>query len=62
MWIMIYWICVGSGAPCVTNQIAAFSTESICKQAVFRLESENSIVYSDKVKAVCVNSDISYFE
>ncbi len=53
MWILIYWVCMGGA--CHTNNVAAFSTEEICQQAAERLEKKSA-------KAVCVNSDISYFE
>lgn len=59
MWVMIYWICA---TACVTNNIAAFSTEEICQQAAERLEEKDSIMLKQRVTAVCVNSDISYFE
>lgn len=59
MWVMIYWICTST---CVTNNIAAFSTEEICQQAAERLEEKDSIMLKQRVTAVCVNSDISYFE
>lgn len=60
MWILIYWVC--SSAACETNNVAAFSTEEICQQAAQRLEEKDSIMLKQRVSAVCVNSDISYFE
>lgn len=60
MWVLIYWICTASA--CNTNNLAAFSTEEICQQAAKRLEEEDSIMLKQRVSAVCVNSDISYFE
>ena len=62
MWIMIYWVCTNLAAPCVTNNIAAFSTEEMCQQAASRLEEKSETLYNERVSVVCVNSDISYFE
>lgn len=60
MWILIYWVC--ASYSCDTNNLAAFSTEEICQQAAKRLEETDSIMLKQRVSAVCVNSDISYFE
>lgn len=60
MWILIYWVCMG--AACNTNNVAAFSTEEMCQKAARRLEEKDTFMLKKSVSAVCVNSDISYFE